>query len=439
MKYSTFHSNCQIRLAFWENLSYTNFMFNKTERLLAFRYLKSRKRTGFVSVIAGFSFLGIMLGVATLIIVMSVMNGFKAELMGRILGLNGHLGVYPVFDPILTEYVDLKERVLKVDGVQAVIPVIDGQVMLSTESGQAGVMVRGMTREDFEERTLLKQNYHGENLINFEKNRVILGWRLAAKLGVRVGNKMTLISPKANLTAFGSMPKMKSYTVLGTFDSGMSEYDGNFIFMPLTEAQKFFAMKDGISHLEVFTKDLSIVPQVLDSTFDAVNGRAVVYDWRHTNQAFFNAVEVERNVMFLILTLIIIVAAFNMISGLIMLVQDKAKDIAVLRTMGMGKGAVQRVFLLAGLTVGAVGTLAGVLLGLVFCYNIDSIKNWLEGLSGHELFSAEIYFLSHLPAKVELTEVAWVAGMSLALAFLATLYPSWKASKTDPVEALRYE
>lgn len=414
-------------------------MFNKTERLLAFRYLKSRKRTGFVSVIAGFSFLGIMLGVATLIIVMSVMNGFKAELMGRILGLNGHLGVYPSFGPTLTEYAELKEKISKLKGVQAVVPVADGQVMVSTESGQAGVMVRGMAREDFENHSMLKQKYHGENLINFEKNQVILGWRLAAKLGVRVGDKMTLISPKANLTAFGSMPKMKGYTVLGTFDSGMSEYDSNFIFMPLAEAQKFFAMKEGVSHLEVFANDLSKVPEVLESTFDVVGGQASVYDWRHTNQAFFNAVEVERNVMFLILTLIIIVAAFNMISGLIMLVQDKAKDIAILRTMGMGKGAVQRVFLLAGLTVGAVGTLAGVLLGLVFCYNIDSIKNWLESLSGHELFSAEIYFLSHLPAKVELTEVAWVAGMSLALAFLATLYPSWKASKTDPVEALRYE
>ncbi len=414
-------------------------MFNKTERLLAFRYLRSRKRTGFVSVIAGFSFLGIMLGVATLIIVMSVMNGFKAELMGRILGLNGHLGVYPNFGPTLTEYTDLKDRVLSIEGVQAVVPVIDGQVMLSTESGQAGVMVRGISREDFESRVLLRQNYHGENLIYFEKNQVILGWRLASKLGVRAGDKMTLISPKANLTAFGSMPKMKSYTVLGTFDSGMSEYDGNFVFMPITEAQKFFGMKGSVSHLEVFANDLSQVPQVLNDTFDALDGQASVYDWRHTNQAFFNAVEVERNVMFLILTLIIIVAAFNMISGLIMLVQDKSKDIAVLRTMGMAKRAVQRVFLLAGLTVGAVGTMAGVLLGLVFCYNIDRIKNWLESLSGHELFSAEIYFLSHLPAKVELTEVLWVAGMSLALAFLATLYPSWKASKTDPVEALRYE
>ena len=414
-------------------------MFNKTERMLAFRYLRSRKRTGFVSVIAGFSFLGIMLGVATLIIVMSVMNGFKAELMGRILGLNGHLGVYPVYGPSLENYDELKEKVKVLPSVAAVIPVVDGQAMLSTEQGQAGVMVRGMSQEDFMERSILKEKYLGENLINFDKGTVIVGWRLAARLGVRTGEKITFISPKANLTAFGSMPKMKSYTVIGTFDSGMSEYDGNYVFMPLFEAQKFFAMKDSVSHLEVFAKDLSLAENALEETFVAVEDKAQVYDWRHTNQAFFNAVEVERNVMFLILTLIIIVAAFNMISGLIMLVQDKGKDIAVLRTMGMSRGAVQRVFLLAGLTVGFVGTLAGVILGLAFSYNIDTIKTWLEGLSGKELFSAEIYFLSHLPAKVELPEVMWVTIMSLALAFFATLYPSWKASKTDPVEALRYE
>lgn len=414
-------------------------MFNKTERLLAFRYLRSRKRTGFVSVIAGFSFLGIMLGVATLIIVMSVMNGFKEELLGRILGLNGHLGVYPIFGPSLDGYEEIKAQVAQNPEVVAVVPVVDGQAMLMTDAGQAGVMVRGMAQTDFVHRDLLTKNYQGAPLVGFEKNRVILGWRLANKLGVRAGDKLTFVSPKAHLTAFGSMPQMKSYTVLGTFDSGMSEYDSNFVFMPLTVAQKFFGFKNQVSHLEVFATDLKASQSVLDSLFDQLQGRADVYDWRHTNQAFFNAVEVERNVMFLILTLIIIVAAFNMISGLIMLVQDKAKDIAILRTMGLSKGAVQRVFLLAGLVVGFMGTLAGVLLGLVFCYNIDRIKQGLESLSGHELFSAEIYFLSHLPAKVELNEVCWVAGMSLTLAFLATLYPSWKASKTDPVEALKYE
>ena len=413
-------------------------MFNKTERLLAFRYLRSRKKTGFVSVIAGFSFLGIMLGVATLIIVTSVMNGFKDELLTRILGFNGALGIYPNYGAEMSLDEDMVKNVLAVNGVTAVVPVLDGQAMITAEDNQSGIMVRGIRQTDFDKVELLNKGYQGDNIVNFDGATIILGWRLANRLGVHTGDELTLISSKANLTAFGSMPKMKSYMVLGTFDSGMSEYDSNMVFLPLKEAQKLFGAK-GISQMEIFVRDVTQIEDILDATFDKVNETAHIYDWRHTNQAFFNAVEVERNVMFLILTLIIIVAAFNMISGLIMLVQDKAKDIAVLRTIGLSRGAVQRVFLLAGLTVGAVGTLAGVGLGLAFCYNIDSIKNWLEGLSGKELFSAEIYFLSHLPAKVDLPEVALIASMSLVLAFLATLYPSWKASKTDPVEALRYE
>ena len=413
-------------------------MFNKTERLLAFRYLRSRKKTGFVSVIAGFSFLGIMLGVATLIIVTSVMNGFKAELLTRILGFNGALGIYPNYGATMPLDDKMARDVAGINGVVAVVPVLDGQAMITAEDNQSGIMVRGIREIDFDKVELLNKGYQGENIVDFEGPKIILGWRMASKLGVHVGEELTLISSKANLTAFGSMPKMKSYTVLGTFNSGMSEYDSNMAFLPLKEAQKLFGVK-GISQMEIFVRDVAQTGEILDAAFDKVNETAHIYDWRHTNQAFFNAVEVERNVMFLILTLIIIVAAFNMISGLIMLVQDKAKDIAVLRTMGLARGTVQRVFLLAGLTVGAVGTMAGVLLGLAFCYNIDSIKNWLESLSGKELFSAEIYFLSHLPAKVDLPEVVLIAGMSLALAFLATLYPSWKASKTDPVEALRYE
>lgn len=414
-------------------------MFTKTERLLAFRYLKSRKRTGFVSVIAGFSFLGIMLGVATLIIVMSVMNGFRSELMGRVLGLNGQMGIYPEWGDKLDDYESRMKIVSAIDGVERVVPVIDAQVMASADDTGSGVMVRGMRAEDFNNRPILKDKYRGTPLTEFSGNQVILGYRLARRLGVREGDSLTLISPKGNITAFGTIPKMKSYRVLGTFDTAMFEYDDNYIFMPLDEAKSFFKMEDKISHLEVFIPDMARLDDVLKTAVDKLDAGAMVYDWRHTNQAFFNAVEVERNVMFLILTLIIIVAAFNMISGLIMLVQDKAKDIAILRTMGLTRGGIQRVFLMSGLTVGFIGTLAGVVLGLAFSYNIDAIKEWLEGLSGKELFSAEIYFLSHLPAEVNLREVVVVAVMSLTLSLLATLYPSWKAGRTDPVEALRYE
>lgn len=414
-------------------------MFSKTERMLAFRYLKSRKRTGFVSVIAGFSFLGIMLGVATLIIVMSVMNGFREELMTRVLGINGQLGVYPAWGATLDNVAQRVDAVQKIAGVEQAVPVVDGQVMISSAETSAGVMVRGMKREDFEKRPLLGGNYTGIELTEFTDGQIIVGYRLARKLAVRPGDDVTLVSPKGNRTAFGMLPKLKAYTVLGTFNSGMSEYDGNFIFMPLEEAQKFFGTQEKVSHLEVFTQKDADMSAVVDEAFVAMGDQAQIHDWRYTNQAFFNAIEVERNVMFLILTLIIIVAAFNMISGLIMLVQDKTKDIAVLRTMGMSKGAIQRIFLMSGLTVGVVGTFAGFLLGLAFCHNIDSIKNALESLSGRELFSAEIYFLSRLPAKVDMTEVFVVVGMSLLLSLLATLYPSYKASKTDPVEALRYE
>lgn len=414
-------------------------MFSKTERMLAFRYLKSRKRTGFVSVIAGFSFLGIMLGVATLIIVMSVMNGFREELMNRVLGINGQLGVYPAWGSTLDAVQEKVDKMQKIDGVVQAIPVVDGQVMVSSKETSAGVMVRGMTAEDFDKRPLLGGQYKGWELSEFTDGQVILGYRLARKLAVRSGDDVTLVSPKGNVTAFGTLPKMKAYTVIGTFNSGMSEYDANFIFMPLTEAQKFFMMKDKVSHLEVFTQKDADMKKIVDEAFVAMGNTAQIHDWRYTNKAFFNAIEVERNVMFLILTLIIVVAAFNMISGLIMLVKDKTKDIAVLRTMGMSRGAIQRIFLMSGLTVGVVGTLAGFILGLAFCYNIDSIKNALENLSGKELFSAEIYFLSKLPAKVDMTEVGVVVCMSLVLALLSTIYPSYKASKTDPVEALRYE
>ncbi len=414
-------------------------MFSKTERMLACRYLKSRKRTGFVSVIAGFSFLGIMLGVATLIIVMSVMNGFKEELLSRVLGLNGQLGVYPAFGPYLENGEEKAKVMQQIKDVMHVVPVVDGQVMVSSSAASAGVMVRGMTKEDFIKRPLLGGSYKGIDLEEFMDSQVVLGYRLARRLGLRPGDSVSLVSPKGNVTAFGTIPKMKAYTVLGVFDSGMSEYDANFLFMPLEEAKKFFVTGGKVSHLEVFTTKGADYEKIASDAFSSIGRDAQIQDWRYTNQAFFNAIEVERNVMFLILTLIIIVAAFNMISGLIMLVQDKTKDIAVLRTMGMSRGAIQRVFLMSGLTIGVVGTFAGFALGMLFCENIDAIKEFLEGLSGKELFSAEIYFLSKLPAKVEMGEVTMVVVMSLVLSLLSTIYPSYKASKTDPVEALRYE
>ncbi len=409
------------------------------ERIVGFRYLKARKRTGFVSVIAGFSFLGIMLGVATLIIVMSVMNGFRDELMGRVLGINGHMAIYPSWGP--TIYADDRQikDLKKIYGVTTAMPVLEGQVMASSELLSQGALLRGIQQEDFKKRPLFVSNYKGKSIDNFIDNQVILGFRLASKMGVHVGEKINLISPNGNITAFGTMPRMKSYEVIGTFDTGMFEYDSNFILMPLEQAQKYLMNEKQLTQIEIFVADMDMLPFIQKEVISKLPRSQTVVDWKHSNSAFFNAIEVERNVMFLILTLIIIVAAFNIISGLIMLVKDKSKDIAILRTMGASRRSIMTIFLIDGLFVGVIGTFAGVLVGISVSYNIEPIRQFLGRLAGQDLFSAEIYFLSQLPSKIDIKEVIAVTTMSLILSFLATLYPSWKASKTDPVEALRYE
>lgn len=408
--------------------------------MVAFRYLRARRKEGFVSVIAAFSFLGIMLGVATLIIVMAVMNGFRQELLSRVLGLNGHLGIYAYQGTVLTGYDELAERAAQIKGVKMVMPLIEGQVMVSSVRNAQGAIVRGIRSEDFARRDILKNSLVGGRLEEFkEPNTVFIGDRLAQKLGVFAGEEITLISPKGTVTAFGSIPRMRSYTVGGTFSVGMYEYDSGFIFMPLAEAQKFFNMDDGVTNLELFLDNHNLVKSVQEAAAAQLGGGFRIYDWQRSNAAFFNAIQVERNVMFLILTLIIVVAAFNMISGLIMLVKDKGRDIAVLRTMGATRGMIMRIFFMSGASIGFFGTLFGVLVGLVFCENIENIRRFLESLTGTDLFSAEIYFLSRLPAEVDPVEVVAVVAMALFLSFAATIYPSWRAARLDPVEALRYE
>ncbi len=406
---------------------------------VAFRYLKSRKRTGFVSVIAGFSFLGIMLGVATLIIVMSVMNGFREELIGRILGVNGHISLQSSWGPTLPFDEQRLKDLAKISDVSLVMPMLEGQVMASSDMHSQGAIVRGVRPDDFKSRPLLINGFQGQSFDNFKDNKIIIGNRMASKMGVKEGQKINLISPEGNVTAFGTMPRMKSYEVVGTFDTGMYEYDANIIFMPLSEAQKYLMQDGKITQVDIFVRDMNLLGKIQSYVVKTMPSNEILLDWKHSNGAFFNAIEVERNVMFLILTLIIIVAAFNIISGLIMLVKDKGKDIAILRTMGAKRQSIMCIFLIDGLFVGIVGTMMGVCFGLSVSYNIETIRQWIGALAGKDLFSAEIYFLSQLPSRTDFGEVLAIIGMSLGLSFLATLYPSWKASKTDPVEALRYE
>ncbi len=415
-------------------------MFSAFEWMMAMRYLRARRQEGFISVIAWFSLVGIALGVATLIIVMSVMNGFRQELLERILGINGHLSVYGPVAGQMTDYQPILEKLERLEGVISVNALIEGQVMASAKGVAKGALVRGIRAEDLEKRKIVASNIKQGSLANFKGDDVvIIGSRLAQSMGLRVGDKLTLISPKGNVTAFGSVPRMRAFRIVGTFEIGMYEYDSGFVFMPLEAAQIYFRMPDGVSNIEVFINNPDNAPGMAQAVTKVLQGQVRVHDWQRANASFFNAIQVERNVMFLILTLIILVAAFNIISSLIMLVKDKGRDIAILRTMGATRGMIMRIFLIAGASVGVIGTMTGFGLGLAFAANIESIRRWIEGFTGTDLFAAEIYFLSRLPAVVDPTEVTAIVLMGLGLSFLATLYPSWRAARIDPAEALRYE
>jgi lipoprotein-releasing system permease protein len=413
--------------------------FAPFEWLLALRYLRARRKEGFISVIAGFSFLGILLGVATLIIVMSVMNGFRKELFNKILGLNGHVIVTKLVGDF-DDYDEAAKRISALAGVKRALPLIEGQAMVSTPVQALAGVVRGLTEEGVRALPLIADNVRAGTFDGFDRqDGIALGSRLANALRVTAGDTVTLVSPRGATTPFGTAPRIKPYKVAAVFEMGMSEYDRTMIFMPLGEAQRYFNRGATVDVLEVIVDDPENVSPLVGEMRRAGIPDLTFSDWRQRNESFFTVLEVERNMMFIILSLIVVVAAFNIISGLIMLVKDKGRDIGILRTMGATKGAIMRVFLITGASIGVVGTIAGAILGIAFCWKIDEIRQFVAWLTNTRLFDPEIYYLTRLPADINPHTTAVIVIMALVLSVLATLYPSWRASRLDPVEALRYE
>lgn len=409
-----------------------------TERKIALRYLKPRKGEGFLSVVAGFSLIGIALGVATLIVVMSVMDGFRTELMNQILGVNGHIQVNLPGKVPIADYKILQRELEKIDTVQQVIPNIQGQGMLLNQGRAAGLIIRGSSQESITQRQKFIDSLIAGDFKDFKgDNTMFVGARLAEQFNLQVGQSVTLVSPTFNTTAFGQTPRYKTMVVRGIFELGMHEFDSSLVLIPLEAARPFFRTPDDtVDALEVIIDN----PENIATAMQAIQTqypRLVASDWRQQNRSFFNAIQVERNVMFLILTLIILVAAFNIISSLVMLVKNKSSDIAILRTMGASRGMITRIFLLAGLMIGGTGAVLGLILGWLFATNIEIIRQVLERATGAHLFPGDVYFLSSLPSNPDIMNALTISGMALLLSLLAALYPAWRAGRLSPVEVLR--
>ena len=417
--------------------------FGYWERMLAGRYLRAKRSQGGVALIAIISFFGIMLATAVLIGAMSVMNGFRAELLGRILGFQGHVFVTGgVLDGPERDLA--AARILKVPGVTQAAAIIEAQAIAIGPSQITGALVRGISPKDLAQTPLVSGNITHGNLKQFGLGEyggdiIVVGARLAEQLGVRPGDTITLISPSGGATAFGGTPLQKAYMVGATFSVGMSQYDQAYIYMPLSQAQLFFGREDTADAIEVRVKDPDQAPKMKAAITSAAGPAALVGDWTQRDVSFWGALNVERIAMRLLLGMLIVIAALNIISGLVMLAKNKTRDIAILRTMGAGQGAILRVFFMVGASIGVLGSAAGVALGVLFSIYIGPVQSFVEWITGTPVFASDVYYLSRLPAKIDWLEVAAIAAFAVGMACVWALPPAWRASRLDPVEALRFE
>jgi len=417
--------------------------FSRWERSVAWRYLLAKRKNGGVALIAVISFCAVMLAVFALITVMSVMNGFRAELLGRILGFNGHLYVQaPLINGPNRDAIIRQIRAVK--GVSQAIPVVEAKAMVIGPAQVTGAIVRGVTPGDLMGLKMIAGNIKRGSMTGFGQGEfggdiVLIGDRMAANLGVAPGDALTLISPTGPATAFGTSTREKDYIVGGVFSVGMSQFDEAYVYMPLEQSQLFFGRDTSIDYVEIKVDDHDRARDLKPAVESASGPGALVADWMDKNHSYFTALQVERKVMRLILFCIVAIATLNIISSLVMLVKNKGRDIAILRTMGAGQGAILRIFVMAGASIGVAGTLTGLLLGVVFCAYITPIQNFVEWVTGTAVFSADVYMLSHIPAKIDWVEVGGIAGLSALMSIAATLPPAWRASRLDHVEALRYE
>ncbi len=407
-----------------------------TEFLLAWRYIKSKGRERAISAIATFSLVGIALGVATLIIVTSVMNGFRKEFSERIIGFNGHISIYP------TQEIDIDKTVselLKIKGITKVVPGIEKHALISNGKSVRGSLTYGIKKEDLQNKSLISNNIVSGSLESFrDDDSIVLGHSLASRSGLILGDEVVLIVPEMEETGFGFIPRKKTFRLVATFKSGMHEYDKSVAYIPLGMSQKLFKMQNKIGGISIFTDNPLNMKEIKSEITKKFQNSFSIMDWQSSNSSFMRAVEIERNVMFLILTLITLVASFNIISCMIMLVKDKEKDIAILRTIGISKSSITRIFFMVGASIGMTGTVIGSVLGLTFSVNIKIIQQWLESILHTQVFSPEVYFLTHLPSLIRSMDVIVTISVSLLLSCFATLYPARKASKLNPTEILRY-